>query len=80
MDFEWDEEKNTANQEKHLISFEEAVSIFDGPVLRVLDDRKDYGEERYIVHGALVLERGRDGTDRDYHGAGKQNPHYLRPV
>ncbi len=59
MDFEWDEEKNAANQEKHFISFEEAVTIFDGQVLRVVDDRKDYGEDRYIVHGELVLEEGK---------------------
>jgi uncharacterized DUF497 family protein len=31
--FEWDEEKNLANQRKHGISFEEAPTIFEGPML-----------------------------------------------
>jgi uncharacterized protein len=31
--FEWDTEKNRANQRKHGISFEEACTIFNGPVL-----------------------------------------------
>ena len=30
--FEWDKEKNLVNQRKHGISFEEAATIFDGPV------------------------------------------------
>ncbi len=31
--FEWDPEKNLANRRKHGISFEEASTIFEGPVL-----------------------------------------------
>ena len=29
MRFEWDEEKNTVNKEKHGISFETAALVFD---------------------------------------------------
>ena len=57
MDFEWDEAKNTANKLKHGISFVQAVSIFEGRVRTVVDDRFDYGEVRKISFGALE-----DGT------------------
>jgi hypothetical protein len=36
--FEWDEEKNLVNQRKHGISFEEASTIFEGPVLSLEDE------------------------------------------
>lgn len=55
MSFEWDEDKNRRNTEKHLITFEEARSIFTGEVLTVEDDRFDYGETRYISYGELVI-------------------------
>ena len=51
--FEWGDEKNATNLEKHGISFEEAVAIFDGPVLTSVDDRFDYGEVREISLGFL---------------------------
>lgn len=31
MKFEWDEDKNSINKEKHKISFETAVYVFDDP-------------------------------------------------
>lgn len=31
MKFEWDEEKNIINKEKHKISFETAAYVFDDP-------------------------------------------------
>lgn len=31
MKFEWDEDKNTVNKEKHKISFETAAYVFDDP-------------------------------------------------
>ena len=52
-EFEWDEEKDRANQDKHGISFEDATTIFDGPVLAAPDERQDYGEERFISTGQL---------------------------
>ncbi len=58
MDFEWDEAKNQSNINKHLISFEEAQTIFEGEVLTVADDRFHYAEERYISFGELVLADG----------------------
>lgn len=51
--FEWDETKNRLNRSKHGVSFEEASMIFDGPVLSAIDDREDYGEERFIGYGQI---------------------------
>ena len=55
MEFEWDDEKNRINEEKHLITFEEASAIFAGDVLTFIDDRFDYGETRLISFGELYL-------------------------
>lgn len=51
MEFEWDEEKNKANQRKHRIGFEEAAEIFCYPMYELVDTRFDYGEERLIAIG-----------------------------
>ena len=56
MEFEWDDSKNTINQIKHGIRFEEAQLIFNGPVLTTTDTRHDYGELREISIGALDME------------------------
>ena len=53
MDFEWDNEKNKANIAKHGIDFEFAKEIFSGIWLSKPDNRKDYGETRFIAIGAL---------------------------
>jgi uncharacterized DUF497 family protein len=37
MDFEWDEAKNRANIAKHGIDFDEAVQVFYGPRLDILE-------------------------------------------
>jgi uncharacterized DUF497 family protein len=52
MGFQWDDEKSTANEAKHGISFLQAAQIFRGPILTRPDDRKDYGEQRFIALGA----------------------------
>ena len=51
MKFEWDEQKNKANQAKHGISFEEAAEIFDYPMYETVDTRADYGETRVVAIG-----------------------------
>ncbi len=51
MEFEWDENKNQSNQQKHDISFEEASEIFRYPMYEIVDTRQDYGEVRYIGIG-----------------------------
>ena len=52
--FEWDADKDRVNRAKHGMSFEEVLSIFDGPTLTKLDDRRDYGEIRRITTGMLL--------------------------
>ncbi len=48
MLFEWDESKRQANLAKHLVDFQDATQIFDGPVFEKArrrahrDERKDY--------------------------------------
>jgi uncharacterized DUF497 family protein len=52
LKFEWDVAKAEANWKKHGVSFELAREVFRDPfaVLRV-DERADYGEERFVVIG-----------------------------
>ena len=51
MDFEWNAKKNQANIEKHGIDFEFAKEIFAGIRLSKRDNRKDYGEDRFLALG-----------------------------
>lgn len=51
--------------------FEDALKIFDGPILTAIDDREDYGEIREtslgLFNGVVVLmvvHTERDGTTR----------------
>lgn len=69
--YEWDDAKDAANIRKHGIGFEAAIRIFDGPVLRAVDNRFDYGEVREnsvgMIGGALcivVTHTDRSGVTR----------------
>ena len=53
MRFEWDENKNKSNIEKHDIDFHDAALIFSAPMYVISDDRYDYGEERSVGFGLL---------------------------
>ena len=53
MRVEWDERKNQANIQKHGLDFADAGEIFSMPMLVTLDDREDYGEDRWIGIGLL---------------------------
>lgn len=50
--FEWDDNKNATNRQKHGVSFGEAVTIFDGPILTHPDERH-HSEVREISFGRL---------------------------
>ena len=51
-EFEWDDDKATSNFEKHGVGFEDARAVFRDPfAVELLDDREDYGEERYVLIG-----------------------------
>lgn len=59
MRFEWDERKNMANLQKHGISFETAILIFDDPnILSDIDQVVD-GETRWqsvgLINGVLFV-------------------------
>jgi len=50
--FQWDSLKNSANINKHKVSFEEAKSVFFDENARLISDHKHSGdEERYIILG-----------------------------
>ena len=53
MRFAWDEHKNAENIRRRGLDFADARQIFQRPVLRMLDARKEYGEERWIGIGML---------------------------
>jgi uncharacterized DUF497 family protein len=57
MRFEWDEQKNQENVRKHNLDFADARKVFQRPVLRRLDDRKEYGEDRWVCIGTLDNHR-----------------------
>ena len=47
--FVWDEAKAVANMQKHGISFEEAVTVFDDPIFKLQDaSRNDEGRDAAI--------------------------------
>lgn len=50
--FEWDDNKNAINRNKHKIAFEEAKTVFEDPEALVIDD-PDHSEheERFIILG-----------------------------
>jgi uncharacterized DUF497 family protein len=51
MGFQWDTEKDAANQAKHLLSFRQAAEVFRGFRLTIEDTRRDYGERRFTALG-----------------------------
>jgi uncharacterized protein len=53
MNFEWDEQKNELNIDKHGFDFADAYRAFDRSMVVDIDDRIDYGEDRWIGIGML---------------------------
>ncbi len=54
MKFEWDENKEAVNKEKHKISFETASRVFDDPYcIEMLDVNHSDVEDRYIAIGKV---------------------------
>ncbi|MEH1892983.1 MAG: BrnT family toxin [Nostoc sp.] len=53
MQFEWDETKNLENIRKHRIDFADVPGMFNNSMLIELDERFDYGEDRWIGIGFL---------------------------
>jgi uncharacterized DUF497 family protein len=55
--YEWDEEKNPRNNQKHGVSFELAALVFEDERCLVRPDRTDeMGEQRWHAIGAVRIE------------------------
>ncbi len=53
MKFTWDESKNAMNRQKHGVDFADVPTVFDYPMVTFLDQRIEYGEDRWIGIGWL---------------------------
>lgn len=54
MKFEWDENKNSINKEKHKVSFETAAHVFDDPYyIEMYDFEHSIDEDRFIALGMV---------------------------
>lgn len=53
MKFEWDEQKNIRNIQWHGIDFVDVSEMFNYYMLIDLDDREEYGEDRWVGIGIL---------------------------
>jgi len=68
MRFEWDENKNKTNRDKHGVSFETAQLVFNDPHALSVQDRHECGEERWqtlgLVGGVVMLLVAHTYTER----------------
>jgi uncharacterized protein len=51
--FEWDDDKNLSNQKKHGVSFEDAARVFSDPLMLLIADGHEDGEERWRAYGQI---------------------------
>jgi uncharacterized DUF497 family protein len=58
VQFEWDEAKNRINIRKHGIDFQDAIDVFNHPVLTAIDQREEYGEDRWVALGWIAAVVG----------------------
>jgi uncharacterized DUF497 family protein len=52
-EFEWNEHKRHTNLKDHGVDFADILPLFGQDAVVFEDDRKDYGERRYILMGEL---------------------------
>ena len=58
ISFSWDDRKNTINQKKHRVSFEEAQSIFfDENAIEYYDPDHSESEDRFLMLGLSYQAR-----------------------
>lgn len=53
MDTEYDDRKRALTLEQRGMDFAEAAILFEGAVLTIEDDRRNYGEQRFQTLGRL---------------------------
>lgn len=51
--YEWDERKSISNADKHGVEFSEIVAFDWNSALVMIDDRADYGENRFVALGLI---------------------------
>ena len=79
MKFEWDDQKNQTNIQKHGVNFEDAKAIFEDVRITAIDTRQPYGEIKKIsletIHGRIcvVVYTKRKGAIRIISTARKAN-------
>ena len=58
MEFEWDDAKATTNEQKHGVSFSEAMTVFGDPLsLTGYDPDHSDDEDRFITMGLSTVGR-----------------------
>ena len=53
MHYEWDEKKRLANLVRHKVDFKDVVDFQWDTAMETIDDRFDYGEERWVTVGFI---------------------------
>ncbi len=53
MQYTWNEVKQQINLNKHGLDFAEAEKVFAAQTFTFEDNRKDYGEQRWVTIGLL---------------------------
>jgi uncharacterized DUF497 family protein len=53
VEVEYDKRKHLENLEKRCLGFDVAAGLFNGTVVEALDERQDYGEDRFIALGMV---------------------------
>lgn len=53
MQITYDPDKRAKTLSERELDFEDAVHVFAGTTVDYVDDRRDYGEERWITFGRL---------------------------
>jgi uncharacterized protein len=54
LKFRWNKAKARENYRKHGVTFDLAKAVFhDAFAIELLDDRRDYGEERFVIIGMV---------------------------
>lgn len=53
MRYTWHEPKRQSTLARRGLDFADAEQVFAGPAFSFEDDRKDYGEERWVTLGLL---------------------------
>ena len=54
MKYTWGEGKNKVNRQKHGVDFADVPAMFDLPLVTFLDQKKEYGEDRWVGIGWLA--------------------------